>query len=339
MTLRVALYLIVAWLLAPVIAAAAGWRGIWGTGSAGLDFLLPLPISGGALHVPSWLLGAGLVVLRQSAGGTGARWGRIGALAMAASGAVLLVDMNDVALALGTDAPWPSVRRLLSANPLGLFLLVDGLLAALWPGAPRAAAPARRRMAGLGLAMVPPVLLAAALWQQAPVSRHDLLPGAALYGPSRGDETVALFTTLPMQPAVLAAAVARRGSPMPPDQDLNVQDQAIMFFDSHDAAQRLDVARARLTWCRYEDGTPERWIDGAGDCFSDHQNFSERLAAAHDNIAAGHTRPVHLFLARASVCRAQPSAEECAGLDRARDRLRASPDLNDLDRAALARTD
>ena len=45
MKLRVALYLIVAWLLAPMIAAAAGWRGIWGTGSAGLDFLLPLPMA------------------------------------------------------------------------------------------------------------------------------------------------------------------------------------------------------------------------------------------------------------------------------------------------------
>ena len=45
------------------------------------------PISGGALHVPSWLLGAGLVMARQSADGHAAWWGRIGALAMAASGA------------------------------------------------------------------------------------------------------------------------------------------------------------------------------------------------------------------------------------------------------------
>jgi len=339
MKLRIALYLIVAWLLPPMVAVMAGWRGVWGSGSAGVDFLLPLPISGGALHVPSWLLGAGLVLLRQRGEGAGPWWGRVGAAAMAAVGLVLMVDMNAVALALSTDAPWPSASRWWTAHPLGLFLLCDGVLAWLWPGVRVPQATPRYRWGAVLLAAGLPALLLVSQWQQAPIRRHDLLMGQSRPGPNRGDEIVGVYTTLPMQAAPLAEAVRTQGLLPPLQQDVNVQDQAVMFFDSHTAARQLDLAKAKLTWCRYEDGSPDRWGDGALDCFSDHLNFAERLTAAYDQTDPAHTPDVRRFLARAALCRMQPGASECAGLARNRVDLLARGDLPERDRAALASAD
>ncbi|MCB1997986.1 MAG: hypothetical protein H6933_01725 [Burkholderiaceae bacterium] len=339
MRLRIACYLLTAWLLPPMLAGMAGWRGVWGTGSAAFDFLLPWPVSGGVLHLPSWGLGAGLLGLRQRAGSRAPWWGRMGAAAMAGSGAVLLLDMNALALALQTDAPWPSAARWFVANPLGLFMLCDGLLASLWPGVASTPMPRPLRIAGLALALLLPLVFAVGLWRQAPVARHDLLLVTSRPGPARGDERVAVYTRMPMQPALLGPAVAGRRLLPDLDEDVNVQDQAVLFFDSHDAAQRLDVAQARLTWCRYEDGTPEQWHTGAADCFGPHQNFSERLAAAHAGLDAGHSPPVRRFLALASTCRAQRNAPECHGLDRERATLQAQAGLSDLDRQALSHAD
>lgn len=336
MKLRIFTYLITAWLLAPLVAAAAGWRGVWGTGSAALDYLLPLPISGGALHVPSWLLGAGLVALRQRADTRAPWWAGLGAATMAGAGGLLLVDMADLALWWQAGAPRPSVQDLWSAHPLGLFLLVDGLLARVWPHAAGVPVPRPRRAAGALLAAGALGVLGASQWQQTPVSRHDLLPVQSRPGPDRGDEVLAYYTTLPMTPATLADAVARLGQLPAPQDDVNVQDQAVLFFDEHEAARQLRPDRVRMTWCRYDDGTPARWIEGAGDCFSGHLNFSERLAGAHDRVDPRLSLPVRLLLARVLLCRTAVGAAECASVDSERAALLARPDLTALEREALA---
>lgn len=335
MKIQLAIYLVAAWLLAPLLAGLAAWPGVWGGDSAALDYLLPLPITGGLLHLPSLLGGALLLVLRQRGAGTAPWWGRVGAAAMAGAGAALLVDLGALAQAWHSDSPWPLSGRWLSQNPLGLFLLVDGLLALLWPGRPAAAPAARTRLAGALLALGLPLLLLAAQWQQLPVHRHELLIGASRPGPARGDETTAIFTRLPMQPASLADALARQGLLPHPRDDVNVQDQALVFFDSLADAQRLDLAKARLTWCRYEDGSAERWIPGAGDCFSGHRNFSERLAERYDSLAPGLSPPVRSLLARGLLCQELSMAAECRGLAQERDQLRGRAALSDVDREAL----
>lgn len=335
MKLRIFAYLITAWLLAPLVAAAAGWRGVWGTGPAGLDYLLPLPISGGALHVPSWLLGAGLVVLRQRLDTAAPWWAGLGAATMAGAGGLLLVDMAGLALWSQAGAPLPAVSDLWSPHPLGLFLLVDGLLALVWPHAAGLPVPPRRRAGGAVLAVGALGVLGVGQWQQTPVNRHALLPVQSRPGPDRGDEVVAYYTTLPMTPATLREAVARLGQLPAPQDDVNVQDQAVLFFDDHEAARQLRSDRVRMTWCRYEDGTPARWIEGAGDCFGGHLNFSERLAGAHDRVDPRLSLPVRLLLARQLLCRTAVGAAECTSVDSERAALLARPDLTELEREAL----
>jgi hypothetical protein len=339
MKIQLAIYLVAAWLLAPLLAGLAAWPSVWGGGSAALDYLLPLPISGGVLHLPSLLGGALLLVLRQRGAGTAPWWGRVGAAAMAGAGAALLIDLSALAQAWHSDSAWPLTGRWLSQNPLGLFLLVDGLLALLWPGRPAARPSVRTRLLGVLLALGLPLLLLAAQWRQLPVHRHELLIGASRPGPARGDETTAIYTRLPMQPAPLADALARQGLLPHPRDDVNVQDQALVFFDSLADAQRLNLTNARLTWCRYEDGSAERWIPGAGDCFGGHRNFSERLAERHSGLDPGLSPPVRSLLARWLLCQELSNAAECSGLAREREQLRGRAELSDLDREALRRLD
>ena len=49
-----------AWVTPALMAGALGWSGIWGSGSAFGDYLIPVPVAGGALHVPSFAVALAL---------------------------------------------------------------------------------------------------------------------------------------------------------------------------------------------------------------------------------------------------------------------------------------
>ena len=53
--------LTLAWVTPAIIAEILGWRGIWGSGSAFGDALIPIPVAGGCLHVVSFCLSAAIV--------------------------------------------------------------------------------------------------------------------------------------------------------------------------------------------------------------------------------------------------------------------------------------
>jgi len=52
--LRIVVFGILAWMAPPLVAGALGWRGVWGSGSALVDYMIPVPVAGGVLHVPSF---------------------------------------------------------------------------------------------------------------------------------------------------------------------------------------------------------------------------------------------------------------------------------------------
>lgn len=49
-----------------LIAGALGWKGVWGSGSALADFLIPIPVAGGVLQVPTFLVRGLIVFLMPS---------------------------------------------------------------------------------------------------------------------------------------------------------------------------------------------------------------------------------------------------------------------------------
>lgn len=278
---RLLLWVLMAWPLPALIAGALGWKGIWGSGSALTEFLIPIPVAGGVLHVPSFLLTTVLVLLLPNAGPAAASRMRALLLGLLLAGVLWLLNLHDILLALKTGQPLP--LRLWDANPLGLFVACDAVMALLFT----LAAPQRpwlRLDLLTGLLLLLPLALPVSMSVPRASADPPFRAGMSQNGSFRGDETLAVFTRLdiaaPDFRALAEAWASEPGAMAHPRFHISAEDTAVMFTRSREAAQRLDKSRVEATLCQYEDGTPSRWLQGAGDCFSDHLSFSERLAQA-----------------------------------------------------------
>jgi hypothetical protein len=275
---RYLLWLALAWPAPALIASALGWKGVWGSGSALADYLMPIPVAGGVLHLATF---AGVSVLLASQKAWPAPLpglARGALLGLSLCGLALLLDLAPIVQAFTTDAalqrlPWQQ-------NPLGLFLLTDSLIAQLFVGAFGGRSPADARDWGLSLAaalLLPAIASAALVTQDSRHGQSFLFQGTRA-GTARGDESIFVYTALPVASPSFRAQAEALAAQWHPSRDLNAEDTAVHFFTSLQAAKRLDAKQAVLTYCLYEDGTPAQWQPGAGDCFSQHENFAERLA-------------------------------------------------------------
>lgn len=279
-SLRVIVFGILAWMVLLLIAGALGWSGVWGSGSARVDYLIPIPVAGGALHVPSFVLLMVLVVLGPQLSAKAA--GRARALALGAllTGGVLLL-------------PPPEWR--LSENPLGLFLAVDALVALLsLLGAPRQ--PGLRLEAGALLALLAmPALGAMVAWRALGL----------------GESFVSGNATLSDDRALLSVHVEARGDITRAGLRQRAQEWAMTL---HDPAMKMgpEVAELRFTGpqsgsaaavlCLYEDGRPPRWLPGQGDCLQGHTTFASRLARHAATLPPDAPREVREHLAARAAC-------------------------------------
>ena len=105
---------ILAWVTPAAIAGALGWKGIWGSGGAFADYLIPFPVAGGVFHLPSFIV-VSLVLAKQPwAGRLG---GCVRGLLLAGAGvgiATLLVTFAATTIGfVSTKLVWYSSRLLL----------------------------------------------------------------------------------------------------------------------------------------------------------------------------------------------------------------------------------
>jgi len=269
---------IAVWLTPAVLAAFIGWPGVWGSGSAFGDLLLPIPISGGILRLPSFLVA--LVILRAYSRLPSQTAALIRALCLAAAlaGAVMLIDLERLQLALLTDYSGDALRLRRSYG--GLSLLADGL----WCfAAGLRHAPLLRAWPALVVAVSLP-----ALWLG---NGLRVLPGATsdgqrivefragLHRPVDGRADRAMFVYTGYEPAAggFRQRAAEYADRFRPETSVNTEDVALHFTTELDATLRGMDAPIAATLCLYEDGTPDTWYDGDADCFSDHETLSDRL--------------------------------------------------------------
>jgi hypothetical protein len=275
---RFIVWLALAWPAPALIAGVLGWKGVWGSGSALGDYLMPIPVAGGALHVMTFI-GVSALLLSQKAWPAPLQGLLRGVLlGLALCGLALLLDLTALHQATTTDAalhrlPWQE-------NPLGLFLLTDSLIAQFFVGAFDGRSPAGAREWGLSLAaaFLLPALASSALVTQDPRHGKAFLYQGSRPGPAHGDEAVIVYTTMPVEAPSFRAQAEALAAQWHPANSVNAEDTAVHFLTSLQAARLQDTKQAALTYCMYEDGTPAHWIAGAGDCFARHENFSERLA-------------------------------------------------------------
>ncbi len=337
MSPRLISWLLIAWTLPALIAAALGWRGIWGSGSAFTDYLMPLPVAGGALHVPSFIVATVAVALLPTLGAAGAARVRALLIGMALAGVLFLLNLLPILAALKAGTALPS--RIWDANPLGLFLISDALLALLFTSAvPRPWL--KPDLAALVLLLLPAALpLSMALPRAVVMAEVKFTAGQSDRDQVRGDELLMVHTTLdPAAPDFRARAEAWALLPASmahPRFHVSAETMALMFTRDAEAARRLDRGQVATTLCLYEDDTPPRWLPGAGDCFTGHQNFSAQVARAAAARPAEEAAELRYHLAAAELCapfRDRPVPEGqglqvtrgliCTELARERERLR-----------------
>lgn len=300
---RFLLWLALAWPTPALIAGALGWKGVWGSGSALGDYLIPIPVAGGVLHAMTFIGISALLLSLKAWPAPLQGLARGALLGLALCGLALLLDLPAIHQAATTDAV---LRRLpWQENPLGLFLLTDSLIAQLFVGAFEGRSPAGAREWGLSLAasVLLPALAAAALVTQDPRFGQAFVYQGSRPGPARGDEAVFVYTTLSVASPSFRAQAEALAAQWHPAKDMNAEDTAVHFLPSLQAARLQDTKQAALTYCMYEDGTPAQWQSGTGDCFSRHESFSERLARFQEAQDRQLPMPERQRLAREQACK------------------------------------
>ncbi|HWA39906.1 MAG TPA: hypothetical protein VG873_18790 [Burkholderiales bacterium] len=277
---RLLLWTALAWPAPALIAGALGWKGIWGSGSALVDYLIPIPVAGGVFHAMTFAGVTVVLVSQRYWPGIAPGLGRAVLLAVSVVGAWLLYDFE---------------RRRLLENPIGLFLLTDGLLAQLFVGAfgGRWPAGAREWGAALVAAAVLPAAVIGAIRANDPRVGQPFTYAGSRPGPQRGDEVHFVISNGPVSAPGFKAAAEGFAMGWHPRYNMNDEDVAVYFFTDRSAAQMQDDRGAAMTYCMYQDGTAPFWESGKGDCFSGHETVNERLVrtGSREKACAGAKAP------------------------------------------------
>lgn len=334
--LRAVFWVLFAWPLPALVAGALGWKGVWGSGSALVDYLIPIPVAGGVLHVPSFVI-CGLIVMAMPTSGDAAA-GRMRAflIGLTAAGLLMLLRLDDLWLAWQTRST--RTGSLWQENPLGLFVMSDALMAIAFTALAGQRPWLRIEIASLLLVLLPMTLPLGMAIKFSPAGQ-PFLPGAGRPGPTRTDAIEMVFTRLNMDAPDFRARAEAHVASMHPRFSVNSDDMAVLFTSNLDAARAGDKSAAGATLCLYEDGTPSRFLpgDASAECFESHVSFSERFEQAYRARPAAEPPDIKGHMARRSICAGvKPvgpdgstgglelsSMRLCSRLDEARTALRA----------------
>lgn len=296
------IWLLAAWLLPAVIAGALGWKGIWGNSSAFFDFLLPLPLSGGILHVPGMAIVAAILISAERTRKTPRLLSLI-AVTTLLSALALQIDFERFNHWLFTDFEPSGSPLRLDGNPLLLFVSCDALIVWLWSlGRSRAVS---RRAWGL----VPLVPLAIVGFQtlsyttQGPVFE----PGASAYGEIRGNQTLLVYTDQSYDEGLFADWLLN-STVAPPWASANVEHLAIVFTSSRQRLERHDFSALEgsdtiATFCWFEEDRLLAAHAGYFDCAAQRPTLVERLIALRAQQPAGLDDELSDWRAAALLCR------------------------------------
>lgn len=315
--MRIAL-LLAAWLTPALIAGVLGWTGIWGTGSALVEYLIPLPVAGGALHVPSFAVLLGVVFsLERRRAGT-ARLVAVAAFAACLGALAAQVDVERLGGWLFTDyQPHGSPLRL-DGNPLLLFIATD----AFWAGVyALGVAPSPPRAAWLAVPLAPLLVIGLAVIDYgtgAPV----FTIGGSFQGPSRGQVTEVVYTNAPYDEQRLLQWLESKPGFARPWLTPNAEHVALVFSSSLQAvkSRRLDAlggADTVATLCLYENDQRVEPYPGLHDCFAGHETTLETLQRLTAAQQTGLGDDIDQWAARVALCRTvEPPPERYFDIER-----------------------
>jgi len=308
--------LILAWITPALVAGAVGWSGIWGTGSALGEYLIPIPVAGGVFHVPSFLVTAAIILSSRS--GTGRMGAYLPVLGFAALVAALslMLEFDRLNAWLFTDyVPHGSPLRL-DGNPLLLFIATD----AFWVGAyglMRGFKPPARSWLVLPLIPAAVIGLNALNYQ---VSGPVFERGGMMYTGSRGEKVMTVYTSEPYDEAVFLEWLNEDPYFARPWYDANSEHTAVVFTNSMQMIEwgqyeRIESESTVATLCLYEEDRSIVPHSGFFDCFAERNTVEQNLAELVADNSTGLGRDIDFWYSRALLCDGVEVSESADSLE------------------------
>ena len=289
------------WVTPAIIAEMLGWKGIWGSGSALIDYLIPIPVAGGVLHVPGFVIAALVVLKLDKWQGSAAQWVPLIALAVLLLALTLQLELDSLNAWLFTDfEPGSSMLRF-GENPLLLFMATDAFWVALYS---LLLGQARNLRYMLILPLVPLMTIGAVMLSYkttAPEFRY----GTSVHGETRGDEIVLIYTQNRYNEKLFRDWLNSASNIMPPWDSIDAGHQAVLFTRSMQAVEYArvdDHDNIVATICRYEENREVIAYFEYEDCFIDRHNFNELMQISRDNTDTGLGRELDEWYAQAKLC-------------------------------------
>ena len=295
------LILIFVWITPAIIAGLLGWKGIWGTGSALFEYLIPLPVAGDVLHLPSFLVAVVIILNLKQEPGPAARFLPLAAVAVFLAVQTLQLDFARFNAWLFTDyAPYKSPFRF-GANPVYLFVATDALWVALYARIMGCSTPWR-------LWLLLPLVPAAVIGFEAvsyKVAGPRFIYGSSDYGKIRGEYITLIYTANPYDERLFRDWWENDSSLARPWYSPNSEHLAVFFSRSLQAARSgLTGNKENIvaTFCVYEEDRSLTTHAGYHDCFADRPTLSEKLEASRKTTDTGLGRDVDDWYAGARLC-------------------------------------
>lgn len=263
------------WVLPALLAGAFGWSGIWGGGSAFADLILPVPITGGILHVPTFVIALALVKAYPTFDDRSAAIARAALMAALLLGVLQLIDLDRLVQALTTDRQGRAFR--LQRNYIGLCMASDALVALSW--VLRRPLPRQGWLLTTTIILVPAIFFVMSDYSGLGRSGDPFQYGRQGYGVARGDGELWVYARMRPDDAEFRDSALAFVDQYGPGQRSDTDDLAVYFTDSLQTAKNDPKGAVFRTLCLYEDGTPPQWHEGRADCFSGHLSFTDRLQA------------------------------------------------------------
>ena len=303
-------FLFAAWATPAVIAGALGWSGIWGAGSAFGDYLIPVPVAGGVLHFPSFVV-LSIVIFAVRRDGTTTR-SLLPALAFAVAAGALaaMLDFDRLNGWLFTDyEPHGSPFRL-EKNPLLLFITTDACWAGVYALASRRSSPVAT-WALVPLAAIVVIVVSALAYS---AGGPKFKTGGAVPVQGRGNEMRIVFTSSTYDEGAFLAWLAD-GPMVAPWDSPNSEHVAVVFTNSLQTLKWRDYSQIEgnqtvATICLYEEDRSTVAYAGYHDCFAGRETAVETLKRLREEESTGLGSEVDNWYAMARLCDEVPAVEK-----------------------------
>lgn len=302
-------FAVLMWILPALIAGALGWPGIWGGGTAFSDLIIPAPITGGIFHVPSFVIALAIVKAYPTFTDQSAAVARAVLMSALVLGLLQMIDLERLVQVITTDVGGRLFR--MEQSYVGLCMASDAIVALSWV--------MRRPLEKQGWLMTSlAILVPAVVYVGSDAAGLDRLKepfqfGRPDYTATRGDSVMWVYTRLDPTTPEFRESALEFVEQFRPEHRNDADDLAVYFTDSLQTAKTGAGGRTIATLCLYEDGTPDQWHEADGDCFSDHESFTERFEARASQLFEVLPTDVSIYVMYNEFCRDIRSPERYAG--------------------------